>query len=131
MTLLHRRTIMESLAKTMRATLLVVLATAALTLAACSSTEQVSLLQVFDTADGSGLRLVFDHPCPQGGPISIVVEETDSEVLVTATATDTHVLDCGGSASSDVTTTEASLDTPLRGRTVMDGSTGEAVQVEP
>ena len=131
MTLLHRRTIMGSLAKTMRATLLVVLATAALMLAACSSTEQVSLLQVFDTADGSGLRLVFDHPCPEGGPISIVVEETESEVLVRATATDTHVLDCGGSSSSDVTATEVSLDKPLGGRTVIDGSTGEAVQIEP
>ncbi len=102
--------------------------------AACSTSDvprlgdQVPLLEGSD--EGSGLRLVFDHPCPEGGPISIEIEETETEVVVTATVTDGQLIDCdGGSASSDVSTTSVGLDDLLRDRTVIDGSTGEAVPV--
>ena len=110
------------------AVLPVVLALAA---TSCSSPDQVPILSATHPADG-GLRIVFDHPCPEGGPFVVDVVETDTQIVVTATVTDGQVIDCGGGSpvSSDVSETEVRLESPLRDRTVIDGSTGEPVPVE-
>ena len=101
---------------------------------ACSASDvpqlgdKVSLLEGSD--EGSGLQLVWDYACPGGGVISVEVEETETEVVVTGTVVDGRVFDCdGGSASSDVSTAGVELAELLRDRTVIDGSTGEAVAV--
>ena len=103
----------------------------ALAATSCSSPDQVAILSATHPADG-GLRIVFDHPCPEGGPFAVDVVETDTEVVVTATVTDGQVLDCGGGfpVRSDVSETEVGLKSPLRDRTVIDGSSGEPVTVE-
>ncbi len=93
--------------------------------AGCTSTERTAeLVRVMESPDGS-LRLMFDHPCPEGGPLDIrVVDETDTEVIITATVTDGQIIDCIGDW------TEVELDSLLEDRVVVDGSRGETVEVE-
>ncbi len=56
--------------------------------------------------------------------LDILVEETDTEVVITATVTDGQILDCMGDW------TEVELDSLLEERVVVDGSGGETVEVE-
>jgi len=92
--------------------------------AGCTSTERtVELVRVVESPDG-GLLLMFDHLCPEGGPLDIGVEETETEVVITATVTDGQIIDCIGDW------TEVLLDSLLGERVVVDGSGGEMVEVE-
>ncbi len=102
-----------------------VLLLGAVLFAGCTSTtdQTVELVRVVASPDG-GLSLMFDHPCPEGGPLDIRVEETDTEVVITATVTDGQIIDCIGDW------TEVLLDSLLGERAVVDGSRGETVDVE-
>jgi len=101
-----------------------VLLLGAVLLVGCTSTDRTAeLVRVMESPDG-GLSLMFDHPCPEGGPLDIRVEETDTEVVITATVTDGQIIDCIGDW------TEVLLESLLGERVVVDGSRGEMVEVE-
>lgn len=81
----------------------------------CTTTERTAQLErAAESPDGS-LMLMFDHPCPEGGPLDIRVDETDTEVVITATLTDGQIIDCMGDW------TEVELDSLLGERVVIDG----------
>ena len=101
-----------------------VLLLGAVLLVGCTSTDRTAeLVRVMESPDG-GLSLMFDHPCPEGGPLDIRVEETDTEGVITATVTDGQIIDCIGDW------TEVLLESLLGERVVVDGSRGEMVEVE-
>jgi hypothetical protein len=104
-------------------TLLTGMCCAAVVVACSSYPPTTELIWVEAPVDG-GLRVAFDHPCPEGGAVHIQVEETESSVIVTGYVTGGMVIDCVGDW------TAVGLANPLAGRQVIDGSTGRPVEVQ-